>query len=214
MALLALFPIINPVGAVASFATTYRRPAQERTPLSGAVHIPVCVRHIGGVYHPRLVHSRHVPPGTARHSNRRWFVVAHSGYRMLVPASDHGDPEAHQDNDIAFTPMALPLIAGPSAIGEVIGLSARYTEPRERLAILIAVLVISIVIMALLRAGAHHWYINWGPAASRAYAHYGFYYPVHRRRTDDPRSQHPRHRIISFPLRYQEGPAESICRTL
>ena len=60
--------------------------------------------------------------------------MAHSGYRMLVPASDHGDPEAHQDNDIAFTPMALPLIAGPGAIGEVIGLSARYTEPRERLA--------------------------------------------------------------------------------
>ncbi|MCB5392276.1 hypothetical protein LIP47_16160, partial [Eggerthella lenta] len=43
------------------------------------------------------------------------FVVAHSGYRMLVPTSDHGDPEAHQDNDIAFTPMALPLIAGPGA---------------------------------------------------------------------------------------------------
>ncbi|MDG5961663.1 hypothetical protein L1K03_09755, partial [Bifidobacterium breve] len=72
------------------------------------------------------------------------FMVAHSGYRMLVPTSAHGDPEAHQDNDIAFTPMALRLIAGPGAIGEVIGLWARYTEPRERLAILIAVLVISI----------------------------------------------------------------------
>ena len=79
------------------------------------------------------------------------FVVAHSGYRMLVPASDHAIRKRIKTMTSPFTPMALPLIAGPGAIGEVIGLSARYTEPRERLAILIAVLVISIVIMALLR---------------------------------------------------------------
>lgn len=129
----------------------YRRPAQERTPLSGAntslyVFAILAAFTILGSFILDMFHLELPAIQIAG-----GFVVAHSGYRMLVPASDHGDPEAHQDNDIAFTPMALPLIAGPGAIGEVIGLSARYTEPRERLAILIAVLVISIVIMALLR---------------------------------------------------------------
>ena len=151
MALLALFPIINPVGAVASFATLTadlskkELRCQARYTSLYVFAILAAFTILGSFI---LDMFRLELPAIQIAGG---FVVAHSGYRMLVPTSDHGDPEAHQDNDIAFTPMALPLIAGPGAIGEVIGLSARYTEPRERLASLIAVLVISIVIMALLR---------------------------------------------------------------
>lgn len=155
MALLALFPIINPIGAVASFAglTADFTRKELRTQ---AWHTSVYVFGILAAFTVLgsfiLDMFRLELPAIQIAGG---FVVAHSGYRMLVPSPathDHdGGSDVDEVDDIAFTPMALPLIAGPGAIGEVIGLSARYTEPRERLAILIAVLVISLVIMLLLR---------------------------------------------------------------
>ena len=151
MALLALFPIVNPIGAVASFAgltadCTGRELRTQAWRTSVYVFGILAAFTILGSF--ILDIFRLELPAIQIAGG---FVVAHSGYRMLVPAVEHGDAERDDDGDISFTPMALPLIAGPGAIGEVIGLSARYTGPRERLAILIAVLVISLVIMLLLR---------------------------------------------------------------
>lgn len=152
MALLALFPIINLIGAVASFAgltADFTRKELRAQAWHTSVYVFGILASFTILGSFILDMFRLELPAIQIAGG---FVVAHSGYRMLIPAThDGGGSASDPDGDIAFTPMALPLIAGPGAIGEVIGLSARYTAPRERLAILIAVLVISLVIMLLLR---------------------------------------------------------------
>lgn len=153
MALLALFPIINPIGAVTSFAgltadLQKKEIARQAFQTSLYVFGILAAFTILGSF--ILDMFRLELPAIQIAGG---FVVAHSGYRMLVP-SDHSRVSTDDESnsaDIAFTPMALPLIAGPGAIGEVIGLSARYTAPNERVAILMAVLAISLVILILLR---------------------------------------------------------------
>ncbi|WP_282432263.1 MarC family protein [Microbacterium hominis] len=49
--------------------------------------------------------------------------------------------------------MALPLIAGPGAIGVVVGLAARNPGILDRVAIVAAVLVIAAALAVLLRYG-------------------------------------------------------------
>jgi multiple antibiotic resistance protein len=49
--------------------------------------------------------------------------------------------------------MALPLIAGPGAIGVCIALTARYSSWGDRFGIVISVAIISVVIALLLRYG-------------------------------------------------------------
>lgn len=193
MTLLALFPYHQPCRRSGQL----RHPPADLPRKNSVVrrgYIPVCVRHIGGVYHPRLVHSRHVPPGTARHhSNHRWFCGgAHSGYRMLVPALlIMAIRKRIRQPTSPLHLMALPLIApAPGAIGEVIGLSARYTEPRERLAI--PYRRIGDIPSSLWRCCAwcaHHWYAKLGPSGIPwgLRALWVLLSCASRRRTDDPR---------------------------
>ena len=52
-----------------------------------------------------------------------------------------------------FSPMALPLVAGPGAIGVVIALSARHPSLLDRVGIVAAVAVVALVVGLLLRLG-------------------------------------------------------------
>lgn len=88
------------------------------------------------------------------------LVVGYAGFGMLNPSDHLSDTEqsaaqakALARQDISFSPMALPLIAGPGAIGAVIALAARHTGVIDRLGILAAIAVIAVVIVLLLRYG-------------------------------------------------------------
>ncbi len=62
-------------------------------------------------------------------------------------ASGHPEQEAKLP-DISFTPMAMPMLAGPGAMGVVIGLVARHTGAVESIGI--AVGIAAICVLALL----------------------------------------------------------------
>lgn len=155
-AIAALLPIMNPPGAVAAFAglTGGMEPARMRrqavltgvyvfailavftlvgTALLGALGISMAALQIAGA-----------------------LVVAHSGFGMIVPREPMTPAErdhAATKTDVAFSPMALPLVAGPGAIGVVIALAARHGELTDRLAIVAAVGAVALVIALLLRFG-------------------------------------------------------------
>ena len=71
---------------------------------------------------------------------------------------DHGvdvDPPMSEAKlpDISFTPMAMPMLAGPGAMGVVIGLVARHTGAVESLGIAIGIAAICLLaLLALLAA--------------------------------------------------------------
>lgn len=155
-ALAALLPITNPVGAVAAYAAlTANMPAEQMrrqawrtglwvflilatfTALGSLIltvfGISLAALQIGG-----------------------GIIVAHSGFGLITPRENFTEAErndANSRNDISMTPMALPLIAGPGAIGVVIALTARHPGVQPRLGIIIAVAVVAVLIAIILRWG-------------------------------------------------------------
>ncbi|MFT8638813.1 MAG: MarC family protein [Bifidobacterium sp.] len=151
--LLALFPIVNPVGALAAFAGLtggYAPSELRRQGLHAGLDVGIILTAFAilgslilNVFGLNL-QAIQIAGG---------FVVANSGLGMLNPKSQLTQEEhdhAKSKRDISFTPMALPLIAGPGAIGEVIGLSARYPSIEGRVGIIAAVILLAAIIAALL----------------------------------------------------------------
>lgn len=155
-ATVALLPITNPIGAVAAFAgLTGGQPAVQvrkqavRTAIYVAAILVVfalfggLVLHAFGITIPAL----QIAGG---------LVVAHSGFGMIVPREGFTDAEkqhAVAKPDVSFSPMALPLVAGPGAIGVVIALGARHPGVDDRIAVAVGGLVIALLIGLVLRFG-------------------------------------------------------------
>ncbi|WP_415472972.1 MarC family protein [Bifidobacterium psychraerophilum] len=155
-ALLTLLPIVNPVGALATYAgltAGYDRSEVRRQAIRTGINVFVIlavfailgslILRVFGLSLPAI----QIAGG---------FVVAHSGLGMLNPKSPLSKKEhehAKEKDDISFTPMALPLVAGPGAIGQVIGLAARYPGVVAHGALVMAILVIAACIAALLLWG-------------------------------------------------------------
>lgn len=154
--LAALVPITNPVGAIAAYAglSSSLTPEQMRAQawrtgiyvfaiLAVFAAIGSLVLDALGISLPAL----QIAGG---------LVVMHSGFGMLTPKQQLSTAEqdhAGTKPDISFSPMALPLVAGPGAIGVVIALSARHSTVADRGAIVIATAAIAAVIAVLLRYG-------------------------------------------------------------
>jgi multiple antibiotic resistance protein len=155
-AFLALLPIVNPIGAMASFAgltsqldakfvrhLAFRTAVNVFVILASFTILGSIILEVFGISLPSI----QIAGG---------FVVANSAMGMLNPKKQLTDPEqehARTKPDISFTPMALPLIAGPGAIGEVIALAARYPDVADRTAVLVATFAIAAMIFVLLRWG-------------------------------------------------------------
>lgn len=124
----ALFPIANPIGAVpifysltASDSKAYRH-RQARQTATNVVLVLVAFLLVG-----RLVLSFFgISLGVLQIAGG--LVVAHTAWEMVTvkqKLTDSEHQEAIDKEDISFTPMAIPIVSGPGAIGVVIGLSER-----------------------------------------------------------------------------------------
>lgn len=59
--------------------------------------------------------------------------------------------EADRGHDITFSPLAMPLLAGPGAISLLIGMSTEYPGPENRLVITSVILGLGIITYIILR---------------------------------------------------------------
>jgi multiple antibiotic resistance protein len=122
----ALLPIANPIGGAAVFATLTAdddAATRRRQALRTAVYV-------FGILVVFLVAGRPIlrflgiSDGVLRIAGG--LIVAHTAWGM-VTAQAAIRPEEHEHavakDDVSFTPMAMPLIAGPGAIGVVIGIA-------------------------------------------------------------------------------------------
>jgi multiple antibiotic resistance protein len=91
------------------------------------------------------------------------LIVAHTAWSMVTASSrltSAEKNEASEKDDIAFSPMAMPMLAGPGAIGVVMALAARPDPTHSWMAgIALAIVAMGVLIYVLLRAG--------GPIAKR-----------------------------------------------
>lgn len=84
-------------------------------------------------------------------------VVAHSGFGMITASPRLTDGErdhAVSKDDVSFSPMAVPLIAGPGAMGVVIALASRHPALADRAWIAVGGVLIGGLFAACLALGA------------------------------------------------------------
>lgn len=86
------------------------------------------------------------------------LVILNSGFGLLsgqMESSRSVDKrvrkEAEERDDIAFTPMAMPMIAGPGSISYLINLYSSLSKPSEYISVSIAIVIMAGLVFLVLR---------------------------------------------------------------
>ncbi|MBD2527700.1 MarC family protein [Nostoc sp. FACHB-133] len=153
---IALFPIANPIGAVPVFYTlTATETSSERhqQALQTAINV-VLVLAVFLVAGRWILEFFGISLNVLRLAGG--LLVAHTAWEMvtvrqrLTPSEKN---EAMEKEDISFTPMAVPLISGPGAIGVVTSLSISFNHWVEYLESLVGIVLIGISLYLCLVLG-------------------------------------------------------------
>lgn len=85
------------------------------------------------------------------------LIVARIGFGMLSPEPDPDVSETQQEEalhmaDLAFTPLAMPMLSGPGSIAVTIGTAAGAESPWEYGAIALGILLVACVSWLVLRS--------------------------------------------------------------
>jgi multiple antibiotic resistance protein len=140
--LAALFPIANPIGAVPIFYSltaadtrSERRKKAQRTAINVVLILAVFL--LGG---RTILEFFGISLNVLRIAGG--LLVANAAWEMVTSRQRLTDSEQQagiEKEDISFTPMAIPLIAGPGSIGVTIGLATRLTHWSDYLGCLMGI---------------------------------------------------------------------------
>src|SRR5450432_529459 len=139
---LALFPIVDPFGGVPIFFTmTTGWTAQERRRTALKTGLWVFVILVTFLFFGRFVllfFGISLPvikiAGGLIVANTAWGMV--TSHARITPEESH---EAEDKEDISLTPLAMPLMSGPGAIGVVMALAAHVDNASAYLGIVIGI---------------------------------------------------------------------------
>ncbi|MGH9031036.1 MAG: MarC family protein [Acidimicrobiia bacterium] len=153
----ALLPITNPIGGAAVFSTlTGSDDAAARRRQARLTSI-----YVLGILAVSLLAGRPIleffgiDVGVLKVAGG--LVVAHTAWGMVVNTGGRITPEEHDEGvtkaDVSFSPMAMPLIAGPGAIGIVIGIATISDSWEHTTGALVGVVAIAVVAWLCLIVG-------------------------------------------------------------
>jgi multiple antibiotic resistance protein len=153
---LALFPIVNPFGAVPIFfALTSKSTNQERRMVEAKVALSVIAILVFFLLVGRFVLSFFgISLPVLRIAGG--LIVANAAWGMVTSKSritDAEGDEAVTKDDISFTPMAMPILAGPGSIGVVMGLAANSANMLAYVGMIVGIAVLGLVVYLFLRLG-------------------------------------------------------------
>jgi MarC family membrane protein len=152
---LALFPIVNPFGAVSLFfslTSNFSVGERNRTALKTGIYVTVIL--IFFMFFGRFVLSflgislPVLKIGGGLMANTAWGMVTASS--RITAAECH---EACTKEDISLTPMAMPILSGPGSIGVVMGLAADADSKVAYLGMVIAIAAIGLTVYLFLGLG-------------------------------------------------------------
>jgi multiple antibiotic resistance protein len=144
---LALFPIVDPFGGVPIFfSMTSRWPARERRNTAIKTGLWVFVILVTFLFFGRFVlqfFGISLPvikiAGGLIVANTAWGMV--TSHARITPEESH---EAEDKEDISLTPLAMPLMSGPGAIGVVMALAAHVDNMAAYLGMVIGIAAIAL----------------------------------------------------------------------
>ncbi len=158
----ALFSVLNPIGTVPIFVgLTQDDNKKERSRISLwtaiNVFIILVISYFVGQYVLTFfgisIDALRIAGG---------IVIASSGFALLSGefkkrrgVSKQVESDAQRRNDIALTPLAMPMLAGPGSISLLIAFYQEHHQPNEMLIAVLAILAVAMAIFVILRS-AHY----------------------------------------------------------
>jgi multiple antibiotic resistance protein len=144
---LALFPIVDPFGGIPIFFTmTSSWSASDRNRTAVKTGIWVFVILVTFLFFGRFVlqfFGISLPvikiAGGLIVANTAWGMVTSTA--RITPAESH---EAENKEDISLTPLAMPLMSGPGAIGVVMALAAHVEDAAGYIGMVIGVAAVAL----------------------------------------------------------------------
>jgi len=87
------------------------------------------------------------------------LIVARIGFGMLSPQPTSELDEASREEamdmqDVAFTPVAMPMLSGPGSIAVTLGLATEVGHPVHSVAVLLGIALVSGIAWLVLRSSA------------------------------------------------------------
>jgi multiple antibiotic resistance protein len=153
---LALFPIVDPFGGVPIFfsmTSAWTAKARQRTAWKTGVWVFVIlvtflffgrfVLYFFGISLPVLKIA-----GGLIVANTAWGMV--TSHARITPEESH---EAEDKADISLTPLAMPLMSGPGAIGVVMGLAAHVDSAASYLGMVIGIAGVALTVFLFFLLG-------------------------------------------------------------
>ena len=152
VAFAALFPIVNPIGGAPVFYALTEGEGRGRTVQALRTGLNVALILIVGLLLGRFV-LKAFGLSLAEIRIAGGLIVAHTAWRMVNsdPRITAGEEKgARKKQDISFTPMAMPLLAGPGAIGVVVGIAAHGHSWGDYIGYVIGIVLIAASVFACL----------------------------------------------------------------
>jgi len=160
--LAALFSVLNPIGTVPIFVSLtvdYTKKERSRVALWTAINVFIIliISFFIGQY---VLSFFGITISALRIAGG--IIIASSGFSLLNGkfSKNRGiDKKVQQDienrNDIALTPLAMPMLAGPGSISLLIAFYQEHNTTNDSIISSIAILVVAFVIFLILRS-AHY----------------------------------------------------------
>jgi MarC family membrane protein len=158
----ALFSVLNPIGTVPIFVgLTQDDPKKERSRTSLWTAINVCIILLISYFLGQYVLTFF---GISLDALRiaGGMIIVGSGFSLLTGKfkKQRGidksvESDVNQRNDIALTPLAMPMLAGPGSISLLITFYQEHHQYHEITIAVAAILSVAIVIFLILRS-AHY----------------------------------------------------------
>jgi multiple antibiotic resistance protein len=130
-AMAALFPVVDPIGNAPTFAaltTRFGPDARRREALNSALVMAAILLAFLAMGEP-LLHFFGISLEALQVAGG--LVIGACGFQMVMaiaPPEPTTEQEEADRERIAFSPMGIPLLAGPGAMGIVMGLQARESD--------------------------------------------------------------------------------------
>lgn len=158
----ALFSVINPLGAIPIFVgLTQHDSKAERSRISFWTAINVFIILLISFFIGQYVLAFF---GISIDALRiaGGLIILNSGFSLLTGkfSKNRGvnkkvENDAQKRNDIALTPLAIPMLAGPGSMSLLIALYQDYSEISEQIIACLAMAAVAIVIFLVMRS-AHY----------------------------------------------------------
>jgi multiple antibiotic resistance protein len=147
---LALFPIVDPFGGVPIFFTmTAGWTAHDRKRTAFKTGLWVFIILVTFLFFGRFVlyfFGISLPvlkiAGGLIVANTAWGMV--TSHARITPAESH---EAEEKEDISLTPLAMPLMSGPGAIGVVMALAAHVDSAASYLGMIVGIAGVALSVL-------------------------------------------------------------------